>query len=303
MTNYTATSRNVGSAVSEQIRPLQERELQILKELKRVCEKNRLSYFLAFGTLLGAVRHGGFIPWDDDIDVCMSYPDYLALDKACKADLADGYFLQSAETDPESRLTYKKLRLNASTFIHEDYAGRDMHHGIAIDVYPLFHVAEGAFARKFQIACAVLYLLLTVGEPPRHHGRMYRLAASILLGLCGGKFREHALKFCLKEMTKYEDRETGFRAMFFGNASYCRTVYPADLFESATTMRFEDEEFSAPCGYDAFLKQMYGDYWKLPPVEEQGVKLNHIVMLDCDRSYLDYKGICYCKSGTGACSV
>lgn len=295
MTNYNATYGN-GSVLPEQLRGLQEKELQILKELKRVCEKNRLPYFLIFGTLIGAVRHGGFIPWDDDIDVCMSYPDYAALDKACKADLSDGYFLQTLDTDPECRLNYKKIRLNASTAIYENDAHKDMHHGISIDVYPLFHVADGKLARKFQLACAILYLLLSVGEPPRHYGRLYRLGGRVILGLCRGKFRKLAMNFCLKEMARYEDVNTEYRATFFGNVRCCKRLYPAALFESAVSMRFEDEEFSVPCGYDEFLKITYGDYWQLPPVEEQGAKLENIVMLDCNRSYLDYKGVYYCKN-------
>ena len=101
----------------EEIRPLQEKQLQILKEFKRVCDKNNLDYFLAFGTLLGAVRHEGYIPWDDDVDVCMNYSDYVALDKACNRDLKEGFFLQSDKLDPNSHMTYKKLRLNNSEML------------------------------------------------------------------------------------------------------------------------------------------------------------------------------------------
>ena len=94
-----------GMIMYEEIRSLQLKQLQILKELKRVCDKNNLTNFLGFGTLLGAIRHKGFIPWDDDVDVCMNYNDYVLLEKACSEDLADVYYLQSNVSDLESHMT------------------------------------------------------------------------------------------------------------------------------------------------------------------------------------------------------
>lgn len=278
----------------EEIRPLQLKQLQILKELKRVCEKNHLTYFLGFGTLLGAIRHEGFIPWDDDVDVCMNYKDYVALDDACKRDLGEGYFLQSDKSDPASHMTYKKLRLNATTLIHEDYAHKDMHHGIGIDIYPVFHVADEEKARKKQIRCAILYLLLVVGEPPRNHGKLLKYGSAVMLTLLRGKLGEKVKEHCYREMTKYENVDTKCRAMFYGNINNCRRVYPAEYFQGTVLKRFEDDEFSVPEKYDEYLTFRYGDYMKLPPVEEQGVKLDHLLKIDTENSYLTYKGIYYC---------
>lgn len=279
----------------EEIRPLQEKQYQILKELKRVCEKNNLEYFLAFGTLLGAIRHEGFVPWDDDVDVCMNYKDYMALDKACKRDLADGYFLQSDKSDPNSRMTYKKLRLNSTTLIHEDYAHKDMNHGIGIDIYPVFHAADDKKARKKQIRCATLYLLLVVGEPPRNHGKLLKFGGAVLLVLLRGRLGKKVKRYCYREMTKYENVETNYRAMFYGNINNTRRVYPAEFFKGTIQKKFVDDEFSVPKEYEKYLTFRYGDYMKLPPVEKQGVKLEHLVKIDTEHSYLDYKGIYYCK--------
>ena len=278
----------------EEIRPLQLKQLQILKELKRVCEKNNLTYFLGFGTLLGAIRHEGFIPWDDDVDVCMNYNDYVLLDEACRKDLADGYFLQSDVSDPESHMTYKKLRLNATTLIHQDYAHRDMNHGIGIDIYPVFHAADDLKARKKQIRCAILYLLLVVGEPPRNHGKLMKYGAKAVLLFMKGGIGERLKSYCHKEMTKYECVDTKYRAMFYGNSNNCKRVYPAEYFRGTVMKKFEDELFSVPEEYDSYLTFRYGDYMKLPPKEMQGVKLDHLIKIDTEKSYKEYKGIYYC---------
>lgn len=278
----------------EEIRPLQEKLLQILKELKRVCDKNSLTYFLAFGTLLGAVRHKGFIPWDDDVDVCMNYSDYIKLDEACKKDLQSEYFLQSAESDPESHLTFKKLRLSTTTLIHRDFAHKDMNHGISIDIYPVFHVADKPRQRKKQIRAAIMYLLLEVGEPPRHHGKFVAFGSRILLGLIRGRLREKLKKHYHDKMIAYEGVETQKAAMFIGNASNCRELYPAECFKEKIRMTFEDELFDIPEKYDELLTACYGDYMQLPPVEEQGCKLSELVKIDTEKSYKEYKGIYYC---------
>ena len=278
----------------EEIRPLQMKQLQILKELKRVCNKNDLTYFLGFGSLLGAIRHEGFIPWDDDIDVCMGYKDYVALDEACKRDLGEDFFLQSEKSDPESHMTFKKLMLNNTTLIHEDYAHKDMHHGISIDIYPVFHAADDEKARKKQIICATVYLLLVVGEPPRNHGKLMKVGGKILLVLLKGDVGRKTKEYCYREMIRYENVETHYRVMFYGNINNTCRVYPAEYFEGTVLRKFEDDEFSVPKEYDGYLKLRYGDYMKLPPESEQGVKLDHLLKIDTENSYEKYKGIYYC---------
>lgn len=278
----------------EEIRPLQLKQLQILKEFKRVCDKNGLEYYLGFGTLLGAIRHEGFIPWDDDVDVCMAFSDYMKLDKACKKDLGKDYFLQSYKSDPASHMTYKKMRLSTTTLIHEDYAHKDMNHGIGIDIYPVFHAADDEKARKKQVRAAIIYLLLIVGEPPRNHGKLMKIGGKVILSLIRGKLRKKILRRCFREMTKYEHVDTKYRAMFYGNSNNCKRIYPAEYFGETTLMKFEDGMFSVPKEYDKYLTFRYGDYMKLPPEEEQGVKLDHLVKIDTEHSYLDYKGVYYC---------
>ena len=95
-------------------------------------------------------------------------------------------------------------------------------------------------------------------------------------------------------MAKYEGKKTKYKAHFYGNLNRCRRIYPAEIFEKTIPMIFEYDTFSVPVGYDYFLSKFYGDYMKMPPVEKRGVKLDKLVKIDTDNSYLDYKGVYYC---------
>lgn len=283
----------------EEIKPLQQRQLEILKELKRVCEKNNITYFLAYGSLIGAVRHHGFIPWDDDIDVCMNYPDYVRFENVCKRDLLPGFFLQSKNTEPNTGVDYMKLRMDNTTFILDKTVDKDIHQGINIDIYPIYNVADGKFARKIQLVNAAVYMLLEVGEAPRNHGGLMSIGSSVLLTVFRGKFRQIVKEYCYRQMAQYEGVRTKRKALMFGNMKICRQTYPAEYFEEAVVLPFEDDNFTAPGGYDGFLTSYYGDYMMLPPIDERGVKLEHIMKIDTENSYKKYKGILYCVNRWG----
>lgn len=116
-----------------------------------------------------------------------------------------------------------------------------------------------------------------------------------MLALFRGKVRAKLKDFCNRKMANYENKITKYKAALFGNMETCHNIYNYEDFASSIPMKFEDDVFTAPIGYDNILNVDYGDYMKLPPVEEQGVKLDHIVKIDTERSYTDYKGVLYCK--------
>ena len=279
----------------EEIKPLQDKMYEILKELKRVCDKNKIEYSLAFGTMIGAIRHQGYIPWDDDVDVTMNYQDYMRFQEACKTDLGEDYFLQTIDNDPESGLTYLKLRLSTTTLIIDKTVNKDMNQGINIDIYPNYHVPDNKLLRKIQLLNCAFYMLFCEQKAPDHHGGFMAFASRVMLGLFRGKSRIAIRNFCHQNMAKYEGRKTKYMAQFYGNLDRCRRIYPSEYFEGGVVYkRFVDEDFPVQASYDKYLRQRYGDYMKMPPEEEQGIKLDHIVKIDPDNSYLKYKGTLYC---------
>lgn len=120
---------------------LQKVEFDILVEFDRICRKFNLKYFLFSGTLLGAVRHGGFIPWDDDIDVAMPINDYYKFVKICKTELGEDYFLQTYNTDYVN-FWYAKIRKNNTTMLESGFENVNMHHGVWIDIFPYFCIEK-----------------------------------------------------------------------------------------------------------------------------------------------------------------
>ena len=127
---------------------LQLRELEILDFFADVCKRNGLRYFIIAGTLLGAVRHGGFIPWDDDIDVAMPRRDFNKFAKICKKELPDGYFFQSSKTEKEYPFFFAKLRRDGDTVNESILESHDIHKGCYIDVFPLDKCPRSARGRK-----------------------------------------------------------------------------------------------------------------------------------------------------------
>ena len=119
------------------LQAMQSREVQLLDEFARVCRKRGIPFFLAYGTCLGAIRHKGFIPWDDDIDVFVFARDLTRLQEAMLSDLNKGYFYQTNETDHNFNMTITRLRLDGTTALNVENADRDMHQGVYIDIYPL----------------------------------------------------------------------------------------------------------------------------------------------------------------------
>ena len=112
-------------------------ELIILKEIKRICQKYEITYYLSSGTLLGAIRHNGFIPWDDDIDIEMPLPDYNRFLKVCETELDKRFFLQNYKTDPNDHQAFTKVRMNNTTFMPVHHTMHHIHHGFWIDIFPV----------------------------------------------------------------------------------------------------------------------------------------------------------------------
>ena len=137
----------------ETLRKLQKTELEILIEVDRICQKNRIHYSLTGGTLLGAVRHGGFIPWDDDADISMLRSEYKKFQRACKRDLdTERFYFQDMENTPGYRWGYGKVRRKDTIFLREGQEQMPYEQGIFLDVFPRDGVLDGVIARKVHTA-------------------------------------------------------------------------------------------------------------------------------------------------------
>ena len=247
-------------------------ELGLLREFIRICGELGLTYFAVQGTLLGAVRHGGMIPWDDDIDVGMPRRDYEIFLEKAPALLPEAYFLQTFRTDPEFYHCFAKLRDSRTTFI-ENTARRltRMNQGIFIDIFPFDYYPERPLeAARFDLKKTILrYRLRSVFHIPQDHvpnlPNLLRKACMFTAGfLCPSERR------ALEESDRlFKSVPPGRRLINNGSPWGKREIVDRAWMEGTKVHPFEDLKIRIPRGYDRYLQHVYGDYRQLPPEEER----------------------------------
>ena len=257
------------------LRQAQRLELDILLDFAGYCERQGLTYFLAYGTLLGAVRHQGFIPWDDDVDVWMPRADYGKLIRSFNADAASHYQL-IAPTDPISRHSFVKIIDTRTVKIETnfDYAPGAL--GIDIDIFPLDGQPEddAAFRDWFR---QLEKCYQKADFPMRHTHECRRkrwiLAAINLLGGRKHRFGTRIKHRYLKKAHRLHEMYPYHGSAYVGAVEHCfgcqQDRFPAGWFEESTQLLFEGHRFNAPKAYDAVLRLLYEDYMTLPPEQER----------------------------------
>lgn len=265
----------------KQLKAHQNAMLRLLREFDRVCKKLNIRYFLFAGTLLGAVRHQGFIPWDDDLDVIMPRKDYERFLREAQAHLDEEQFFLQKEFSENWPVFFSKLRLNGTTCL-EAYHPKFpyCHQGVYMDIFPLDQAKKSGFGRKAQFFASKLVIAKS------HDARGYE-TQSVLKKTAMRVSRAIPMKPLLK-FVRNEKGASGRLHSFLAAAKKMeRNVYDAQLFATAEEATFEGERYPIPVGYDEVLRTMYGDYMCLPSQEERICK-QHAILVDLDRSYEEY---------------
>lgn len=266
--------------------PLQQKELELLKLFVQLCERMQLRYYLVCGTALGAVKYGGFIPWDDDVDVAMPREDYEVFLEKAPALLPEGMFLQNYRSEPAFPQIFSKLRNSNTTYIEKSAAALPINHGIYIDIFPLDGYPELPKEQRRMERKKKLYLHLlgtAFAEPaPLKSKMIYRV--------------KRALGFHKKTAQFATDYDAMIRKYPLENAPvWCnhgnwqgRLEYaPREQYGSGAEAIFEGLVVQVPERYSEYLMQKYGDYTQDPPVQEQ-IGHHYYDVLDVDRPYTDY---------------
>lgn len=268
----------------EDLRNLQMKSLEILIYFKNFCEDHNLKFYLCGGCCIGAIRHKGFIPWDDDIDVFMPRKDYEKL-----FEIWDNY----ADTEMYScnRTTEKVFIGNVMTTVTDNNTkvvrpwqkGKDGHKGVMIDILPLDGCAPKGIKRKIQMIWSMIFSLYCSRMVPTKHGKLMAFACKTLLLLApGNKLKNKIWKLAEKQMSKYDIENSTHITELCSGPGYMKLEYPKEIFEKAEYKEFEGYMLPLPIGYDKYLRMAFGDYMQLPPKEKQ-IPHHDIIAFDLNK--------------------
>jgi len=245
-------------------------EFDVLKYIDEICQQNNLRYFLAGGTLLGAVRHKGFIPWDDDIDISMPRNDYYKFVKILKNKSNEiPYMIYDYQNRKEYLWLFSKL-VDSRTTTTEKKIFKSV--GVGVDIFVIDGLGESE--SKAKRSAKVIYYIRSLFSLTRQPAFFFRsTVVSIIIfplwclcRLLGEKF---FLNMIDKYIKRYSYETSSWVGCVVGGWYKEREVLSSSVFLKSIDVLFEGKQFKAPIGYDEYLSSLYGDYMKLPPIDEQ----------------------------------
>ncbi len=254
-----------------ELRELQQYMLGILEEIDRICKKHDIQYFFGYGSCLGAVRHKGFIPWDDDIDLHMKMEDYFKFLEVCKTEIGDEYYIENHLSNVQSYQYWTQFGVKNSTSINLSMSQVHKAWGICVDIFPVFPYSKDPKEqkkrqkdfRKMRLLSVKYYHIGTLNQAKgiEKMKKMVHYLVPDWLNLI--LFRRYFNALC-KEAKLPENR--------------CQTIYsiymtPEQYFEnewldSIVELEYEGQKVPCPVGYHEYLKTQYGDYMQIPKNKE-----------------------------------
>ncbi|MCH5296251.1 MAG: LicD family protein [Ruminococcus sp.] len=261
--------------------------LGFLLEIDRICKKHNIKYFLAGGTLLGAVRHKGFIPWDDDADVMMLREDYDKFLRVLPSELPSNFTVQNNEKT--SHFPFTKIRINDTVFSTE-FSSRfgDIHNGIFFDVLAQDQTSNNKLIRKLHMhaTASARWLVLDKwrGTKVNANGRFSSFVANVLKTIFPLAFLEKIQNTLMSQFKNKKNAKYLFDSM---GRNITRGEFPKQWLQEIIYVDFENEKLPIPKEYDKYLKYLYGDYMEMIPVSQRHVS-HDIIQMDLGE-YADYE--------------
>lgn len=252
----------------------------ILKYFKEFCQKNNIQFFLAYGTLLGAARHKGFIPWDDDVDIMMLRSEYKKLLACMECNSHPYYKLLSMHNNIEYFAPLAKLYDDRTLLLQEYGQDEKVPYGVYIDVYIIDNMPDdyGQAAIQYKKAEGIRAKWgLSVKKISAKSSNVIRYIArvpvSLVMKMIGYK---HFLKKYDELASQYDQIDTHHKGIIIYGEGLKKEYFEATMFLNPSIISFEGIEFAAPSDIHGYLTQMYGDYMTLPPVEQRKVHPNKV---------------------------
>lgn len=245
------------------IKTLQNCILNIAQYIDVFCQENDIVYYLMGGSALGAIRHDGFIPWDDDLDVFMTPGNYEKFRNLFnKKGDKEKYYLQEMGAADGMVIT-AKVRLNNSTYIEEIVKDWDIHHGVFVDIFILHTCPENRIKRYWQYIWAK-YIIMK-GLANKNYNRRGGLINNVVRAM---KIlpKRFLLSWGLKQVYRYRNEDSAYKCNYLGKAVMKNGTYKASHFEGTKRHKFETIELNVAQNVEEFLSERFGDYMKIPDI-------------------------------------
>lgn len=250
---------------------LQKHQLNMAIEVDRICKKYNIEYTLIGGTLLGAIRHKGFIPWDDDLDILMSRENYNLFIKKAKEELNDKFFLQALETEPHYGLPFAKIRENDTLFLENMSKNVDINQGIYIDIFSYDNISDNKIIQKYLTLRYIflrMILLLKENYIIETNSKCKKIILFFLDKIKIIFSKEKIIKKFHKIEDKYKNTNTKSIAIY-GDIYFNKLIFPKYYFDKKSYLKFENTELCCIDMYDELLTDTFGDYMTPPPKDSR----------------------------------
>ena len=265
-------------------RKLQLKLLEMLKCIDKLCKENDIEYYLIYGSCLGAIRHNGFIPWDDDLDIGMTDINYKKFLKICEEKLdTKKYYIQTPEKEENYYLSFSKIRDITTTLVEEKNIDKDIVYGVYIDVFPLVGVPHNKIKRILLKINRAFMLSANINII---NNKLLKKVFDLILKIVG---RKKILKICTRNCFKYNSHNCDkVISVADGDGFEINIIDKKDL-EKPKYVKFEDDLFPVPHNPDKYLTRIYGDYLKIPSDEEIKKREHTPYFLDLNLPQEEYK--------------
>lgn len=248
---------------------LHETQIEILDEVVRVCEENNIEYMLVGGTLLGAVRHKGFIPWDDDIDIAMLREDYDKFLKIANEKLDKKFYMQCCENDETAYFPFAKVRMNDTLFNEQMVENYETHKGIYIDVFPFEKINNPKSKRLHLDAILIKNIWETILHKVGAHPKIRDCRHPFISVFMNFKSKKSLDKWLMKLLRKQNKDNGKYICALVGAYNYKKDIYEYDRLFPLKPILFEGKMYNGFKDNDYYLSNLYGDYMKLPPKDKR----------------------------------
>jgi len=265
---------------------IQAKILEVMTYIDKLCRKHDITYYIMGGTALGAIRHGGFIPWDDDLDIFMTPDNYQKFTSIFAAEKQEVFELQEWRLG-NNLLEYAKVRMNGTTFIEPNFKDNpNMHHGIYVDIMILHKCPESTLKKRMLFLLSRYVTAQALAERNWIPKTTFQKWMLKFVSFLPTHFMSN---FCYKQIYRYDAADVSdYECCYFlTKAKYHQAVFPKEMFMAPADIPFENTVLMAPTDIKGYLEIRFGDYMALPP-EDQRQAAQHAEIVDLEKDYREY---------------